>query len=79
MYDRKFEQYSKEKETILKSLGKHSKTNDKYQELGALLFDVSQNAGELFVKAGVVQKRKMIGYALTNVKIEKWIAQLRIH
>ncbi len=70
MYDRKFEQYSKEKETILKSLGKHSKTNDKYQELGALLFDVSQNAGELFVKAGVVQKRKMIGYALTNVKIE---------
>ncbi len=70
MYDRKFEQYSQEKQTVLKSLGKHSKTNDKYQELGSLLFDVSQKAGELFVKAGVVQKRKMIAFALTDVKIK---------
>ena len=70
MYDRKFEQYSQEKQAILKSLGKHSKTNDKYQELGSLLFDVSQKAGDIFEKASVVQKRKMIGYALTDMKIK---------
>ncbi len=70
MYSRKFEQYTLEKETIVKALGKHSKANDKYQELGSLLFDVSQKADELFVKAGIEQKRKMINLALTSIKIK---------
>lgn len=70
MYNRKFEQYSQEKEIILKGLGKQSKANDKYQELGSLLFDISQKADELFIKANTIQKRKIINYALTGMKIQ---------
>jgi site-specific DNA recombinase len=70
MYKRKFEQYSQEKQSIVQAIGKHSKANDKYQELGSLLFDVSQKADDLFVKADTLQKRKIINYALTNFKIK---------
>ena len=58
MYQRKFGQYTHDKEIIVQAIGKHSRTNDKYQELGVLMYDLSQKADEVFLKANTVQKRK---------------------
>jgi DNA invertase Pin-like site-specific DNA recombinase len=70
MYQRKFEQYTNEKNIALQGIAKYSGVKDEYQELGSLLQDLSQRGEELFQKASVVQKRKIINFMLTNISIQ---------
>jgi site-specific DNA recombinase len=69
-YDRKFKEYTTEKQSLLNTIGHGSKESDDHQQLGAMIFDVSQKAEDLFLRANTSQKRKLINFALCNMKIK---------
>ena len=48
-YDRKFKQYSQEEKEITKTLKRHLESGLKYFELGALIFELSQEAKNLYL------------------------------
>jgi len=56
-YNRKFKQFSEEKEVITQSIQKHSRSNTKYYQLGINIYDLSQKAKQIYLKA---KKKKMI-------------------
>jgi DNA invertase Pin-like site-specific DNA recombinase len=59
-YERKFKQYSKEKEEIESAIKRHEKANLKYYELGLNLYELSQKAREIYLKANLEEKRQLI-------------------
>jgi len=59
-YERKFKQYSKEKEEIESAIKRHERANLKYYELGLNLYELSQRAKEIYLKASLEEKRQLI-------------------
>jgi DNA invertase Pin-like site-specific DNA recombinase len=59
-YERKFKQYLKEKEEIESAIKRHEKANLKYYELGLNLYELSQKAKEIYLKAKLEEKRQLI-------------------
>ena len=59
-YERKFKQYSKEKEEVESAIKKHENANLKYYELGLNLYELSQKAREIYLKAKLEEKRQLI-------------------
>jgi hypothetical protein len=59
-YERKFKQYSKEKEEIESAIKRHERANLKYYELGLNLYELSQKAREIYLKANLEEKRQLI-------------------
>lgn len=59
-YERKFKKYTEEKETILTSIKKHSDASNKYFELGVNIYDLSQQAPELYKKADLEEKQQLM-------------------
>ncbi len=59
-YQKKFTQYTAEKEAISKSITGHSKASDKYHELGSTLFALSQQAAELYKQTKVIERKRQI-------------------
>lgn len=59
-YQKKFAQYSAEKETITNSIAGHSKASDKYHELGSTLFALSQQAAGLYQQTKVIERKRQI-------------------
>jgi hypothetical protein len=59
-YERKFKQYSKEKEEIESAIKRHEKANLKYYELGLNFYELSQKAKEIYQKAKIEEKRQLI-------------------
>jgi len=70
MYDRKFQQYSEDRDRILQSIQKHSQSSDRYVELGVALYELSQKAKDIYLKAEPEQKRKLNNLVLTGLKID---------
>ena len=56
-YERKFKQYTREKEEIVRSIEKHSNAQTKYFELGISNLELSQKAKEIYQKATIEEKR----------------------
>lgn len=50
-YNRKFKQYSQELEEFLDTIKKHNNASVKYFELGVNIYDLSQRAKEIYLKA----------------------------
>ncbi|NQU82586.1 MAG: recombinase family protein [Parcubacteria group bacterium] len=69
-YDRKFQQYSEEKDVITGSMEKHSNTGNKHFELGINIFDLAQRAKEIFQKANLEEKRQLIGLISDNLSLD---------
>jgi hypothetical protein len=59
-YERKFKQYSKEKEEIESAIKRHERANLKYYELGLNLYELSQRAKEIYLKARLEEKRQLM-------------------
>ena len=72
-YERKFEQYTEEKETLLTTIKRHETANTKYYRLGLNIYDLSQRAKELYRKAELAQKRQFIRFVFNNLKIRAGI------
>ena len=65
-YERKFKQYSEEKDSIISSIKKHSDSSNKSFELGNI-YDLSQKAPETYQRATVEQKRQLIKTVFDNL------------
>jgi DNA invertase Pin-like site-specific DNA recombinase len=59
-YEKKLKQYSKEKEEIESAIERHERANLKYYELGLNLYELSQRAKEIYLKAKLEEKRQLI-------------------
>lgn len=71
-YQKKFKQYTEEKEQIEQTLKKHSQANTKYYELSMNLYDLSQRAKEIYLKAKLTEdKRKLINLIFAKMLIDK--------
>lgn len=66
-YERKFKQYSEEKDSILSSIKKHSDASNKYFELGMSIYDLSQKAPEIYQEATTEQKRQLMSLVFDNL------------
>ena len=70
-YQNRFKQYSQEKDQIQQSLSKHSNANAKYYELATNIYDLSQRAKEIFLKAKEKEhKRQLIKLIFATLTID---------
>ncbi|MGB9726699.1 MAG: recombinase family protein [Minisyncoccia bacterium] len=70
-YDRKFKQYSEEKEAILGAIQKHSQASNKYFELGINIYELSQKAKEIYQKATQEEKRQLMSLVFNNLLLNE--------
>ncbi len=70
-YNRKFQQYTEEKEKILEAIERHSQASNKYFELGINIYELSQKAREIYLKASLEQKRQLISLVFTNLLLDE--------
>ncbi len=70
-YERKFKEYSAEREIVLESIHKHSQTNNKYFELGITIYELSQKAREVYLSATLEEKRQLINLVFENLFLDK--------
>ncbi len=66
-YERKFKEYSAERETILGSIQKHSQASSKYFELGITIYELSQRAREIYLSSTLEEKRQLINLVFENL------------
>lgn len=59
-YQGKLKQYTQEKESIQQSLKKHSNANAKYYELATNIYDLSQRAKEIWLKAKEKENKRQL-------------------
>ena len=69
-YDRKFKLYTEEKEQVLENMEKHSNASNKYYELGGTIFELSQKATQIFEKATVEQKRRLLNIVFNKIQLD---------
>ncbi len=72
MYDRKFKQYTEEKEEVLAKIKKHSNANVKYFQLGSSIFELSQRAREIYLKStNEDDKRSLISLVFEKMTLDE--------
>ena len=70
-YQKKFKQYTKEKDEVNETLKKHSNANTKYYELAMNIYELSQRAKEIYLKAKLTeQKRQLIKLVFAKLVVE---------
>ncbi len=72
-YERKFKEYSDEKDSILESLQKHEKANRGYYELGVALHELAYKAKDVYLsqKAVTEDRRLLLSYAFSNITLNE--------
>lgn len=72
-YQRKFEQYSREKDEITQTIQKHSQAGTKYYQLGMNIYEISQHAKEIYLKAKKKNKtdkqRQLMRFVYKNMTL----------
>ena len=70
-YDKKFEQYSKQQDTVLGAIQRLKEANINYYELGSKIFELSQKGGQIWQKkATIEQKRQLLNFVFLNLKLK---------
>lgn len=78
-YDRKFKQFSEEKTDIVKTIQKHSNANIKNYELGVNIFDLSQRAREIYLKARTIEdKRSLVSLVFGSLTLNEGILDAKV-
>lgn len=71
-YDKKFKQYSEEKENITQAIQKHSQANTKYYELGISIYELSQKAKKVFSKISKKdERRQLLGLIFGHIALDE--------
>ena len=71
-YDKKFEQYTQEKNEVQKLIKKHSDLSDEYKELGGNIYDLSQKMVDVYAKAKTaLKKRQMVNHVFEKLVLNK--------
>ena len=70
-YQRKFDQFSKEKEDIAEAIQKHSEVNNDSYKLNLSFFELAQKAKNVFISSNDPEKRKsLIRLILREIKLD---------
>ncbi|HGJ65207.1 TPA: hypothetical protein ENS27_07435 [bacterium] len=76
-YDQKFRQYTQEKADIVTSIEKHTKAKNSHFDLGINLYELSQKAKEIYLKAKechlLEEQRQLISLVFTNMTLNEGI------
>ncbi len=71
-YDKKFKQYSEEKENIIQSIQNHSRASINYFELGMNIYELSQRAREIYsTTKDNERKRQLINLVFDNLNLNE--------
>ncbi len=70
MYERKCKQYMEEAESVLESIKAHQQADNKYHELGIKLYELSQQAREIFCKASDEEKRVLVSLVFEEITLK---------
>lgn len=72
-YERKFKEYSEEKESILEKLNKFNQVNTQYYEAGYAIHELALKAREIYQsqKATVEEKRLLLSYVFSNITLNE--------
>lgn len=74
-YNRKFKQYSEEKDGVTQAIQKHSQANTKYYQLGVNIYDISQRAKQIYLKAKkkklLDKQRQLIRFVFMNMALDE--------
>ena len=73
MYNRKYKQYTDEKNKALEMLQKHSNANDKFHQLGINFFDISQRGKQIYLKGVLEKKRILLSLVFASITLEKGV------
>ena len=70
-YEKKFKEYTTQKEEILKSLNKHNQANTKYYEVGYAIHELAYKAKEIYLneKTTTEAKRLLLSYIFSNLSL----------
>ena len=69
-YEKKFKQYTQEKEVIIDSLKRHSNAQTEYFELGVNVLEISKKAKELYLRASIEEKRMLLSFVFSNLLLD---------
>jgi len=76
-YDQKFRQYNQEKADIVATIEKHTKAKNNHFDLGINLYELSQMAKEIYLKAKechlLEEQRRLISLVFTNMTLNEGI------
>lgn len=75
-YDRKKKEYEQRKEVVIKDISKYSKSNDKFQQIGMNLYEISQRGDELYDRVDTDGKRELLQLVFKDMGIVNGEAQL---
>ena len=72
-YEKKFKEYSEEKENILDRLNKFNQVNTQYYEAGYALHELALKAKEIYQseKATIEEKRLLLSYVFSNITLNE--------
>ena len=76
-YNRKFKQYSQEKEDVTEALQKHSQAGTQYIEMGVSIYDLSQRAKKTYSKAKINDKRGLLRMVFDELRLDE--GKLKYH
>lgn len=76
-YKRKFDELTDAKKQLEKSLRRYSDSKNKYFELGASIFDLSQKGLEIYEKVSDKRKRELIKLMFTDMKLHNGVIEYR--
>ena len=60
IYERKFQQYTGEKEDVVESIKKHTKVDTRYLKLGIDFFELAQKAKEIYASINDIEKKRSL-------------------
>ncbi|MBU6389577.1 recombinase family protein [Patescibacteria group bacterium] len=70
-YQRKFQEYTAERQRVLEKIEQHGTANTKYYELGSHIFDLSQQAQRVYRTAKSPEdKGRLIRLVFTNLRVD---------
>lgn len=76
-YDQKYRQYTQEKADIVAAIEKHTKAKNSHFDLGVNLYELSQRAKEIYLKAKechlLEEQRRLISLVFTNMTLNEGI------
>ncbi len=68
-YDKKYKEYTENKNSINTSIQKNSQKQTKYYEVGVNFYEISQRASLLFKKANPEQKRSLMSFIFQKITL----------
>lgn len=71
MYDRKFQEYTGERDRVLADLKRHTEANTNYFELASDIIDLAQRAGEMYRQRSETEKRQLLALAFSNLRMDR--------